>query len=112
MNIEEFREYCLSLPQSSEKMPFNAFFHNANSILVFYVNGKIFSLFDINKFDSCTLKCNPSEIGELQIKYMAIKKPYNLSPKHWISVRFNDDVCDGELKKMVKKSYDLVSASL
>lgn len=34
MNIEEFREYCLSLPDASEKMPFGAF-RWAKDILAF-----------------------------------------------------------------------------
>jgi hypothetical protein len=53
MNVEDFRNFCLSLPDSSEKMPFQAF-KAAQSILAFYVGGKIFCYFDIEKFDSCT----------------------------------------------------------
>ena len=41
MNVEDFRNFCLSLPDSSEKMPFQAF-KAAQSILAFYVGGKIF----------------------------------------------------------------------
>lgn len=107
MNIEEFREFCLSLPYSSEKMPFQAF-RAARSILAFYVGGKIFCFFDIDKFDVCTIKCNPDLIDELKAKYMAVSTPYNMSRKYWISIRFNKDMPDNEIKYWTKKSYETI----
>lgn len=108
MNVEEFREFCLSLPGSSEKMPFQAF-RAAQSILAFYVGGRIFCFFDVDRFDACTVKCNPDQIDELKARYMAVGTPYNMSPKHWISIRFNNDMTDDEIKQWVKKSYNIVS---
>lgn len=107
MNIEDFREFCLSLPDSCEKMPFQAF-RAAQSILAFYVRGKIFCFFDIDKFDACTLKCNPDLIDELKARYNAVDAPYNMSPRYWISIRFNDDMSDMEIKRNVLKSYKLI----
>lgn len=108
MNAEEFREYCLSLPKTHERMPFEGFFHNSRSILVMYVMEKMFCFFDIDKFDACTIKCDPDKISELKEKYKAISKPFNLSQKYWISVRFDDDVPDKLLKELVRESYNLV----
>lgn len=107
MNIEEFREYCLSLPGSSEKMPFQAF-RAAQSILAFYVSGKIFCFFDIDTFDACTIKCKPDMVDELKARYMAVSTPYNMSRKYWISIRFNEDMPDNEIKYWIKKSYELL----
>lgn len=112
MDIEHFRDYCLSFEDTSEKMPFQGFFRNSKSILVFYVNGKMFCLFDIDSFESVTIKCNSAEIEELKEKYNAIGKPFNLSHKHWISVRFNEDLSDARIKLMVRNSYNLVVSSL
>ncbi len=53
MNIEHFREFCLSLPGTSEGMPFD------NVTLVFKVMGKLFALTDIESFESFNLKCDP-----------------------------------------------------
>lgn len=40
MNIEKFREYCLSLGDDvTEKTPFGKFARKYESILVFYVRG-------------------------------------------------------------------------
>lgn len=108
MNIEEFREFCLSLPGSSEKMPFQAF-RAAQSILAFYVEGKIFCFFDIDAFKACTIKCAPDIIDELKALYNAVGAPYNMSSRHWISIRFNDDMLDEEIKYWTRKSYDIVS---
>lgn len=47
MDIEEFRMYCLSMPNSYEGMPFNGFFRNSRSILVFYIDKKMFCMVDI-----------------------------------------------------------------
>ncbi|WP_183559585.1 MmcQ/YjbR family DNA-binding protein [Mucilaginibacter sp. SP1R1] len=88
MNVEEFRDFCLSFPDTREGMPFEGFFKNAQAILVFYVGKKMFCLFDLNKFDRCTLKCDPNLIDELR-EHEGINKPFNLSPKHWISVDLN-----------------------
>lgn len=107
MNIEEFREFCLSLPGSSEKMPFQAF-RAAQSILAFYVGGKIFCFFDIDKFDTCTIKCAPDMIDELKARYNAVGAPYNMTPRYWISIRFNDDMPDEEIKLHVQESYKLL----
>ncbi len=109
MDIEQFREFCLSLPGSSEKMPFQAF-RAAQSVLAFYVGGRIFCFFDIDRFDACTIKCDPEQIDELKARYMAVDAPYNMSHKHWISVRFNDDMPDGEIEALVRRSHDLVAA--
>lgn len=107
MNVEEFRDYCLSLPQSSEKMPFQAF-NGAKSILAFYVEGKIFCFFDIDKFESCTLKCDSDIIDELKADYAAVGEPYNMNRRSWISIRFNDDMPDRKIEELVADSYDLV----
>ncbi len=107
MDIEDFRAFCLSLPESSERMPFQAF-KSARSILAFYIGGKIFCFFDIDRFESCTVKCEPARIDELKIRYHAVGDPYNMSRRHWIGIRFNDDMPDRKIKQLVRDSYDLV----
>ena len=55
MDIQFFREYCLSKPGASEHLPFD------NRTLVFKVLGKIFALCDIEEFDGANLK----SVGEI-----------------------------------------------
>ena len=47
MNLEEFREYCLSLGEVEEKLPF-AKMPGGDSVLVFYVSGHTFCYCDLN----------------------------------------------------------------
>ena len=68
----------------------------------------MFCLVDVDKFDYCTLKCDPQIIEELK-EHKGINKPFNLSPKHWISVSLNGDVSQEILKDLVTKSYKLVA---
>jgi predicted DNA-binding protein (MmcQ/YjbR family) len=112
MNIEMFRDTCLMLPNTREGMPFEGFFHRSKSILVFYVEDKMFCLFDIDRFESCTIKCSPEHIEELKDKYRAVGNPFNLSPKYWISIQFNADMPTELLMGLVKSSYLLVVESL
>lgn len=111
MNVEEFRDFCLSFPNTKEGMPFEGFFRNSKSILVFYVGEKIFCLFDLDKFDRCTLKCDPKLIDELR-EHKGIDKPFNLSQKHWISVALNGDVSGELIKDLVANSYNLVAEGI
>jgi hypothetical protein len=74
MNIEEFREYCLSFKGVHEKMPFpNVPDQYSRDVLCFYVADKWFCFVNIEIFDFCCIKCNPDESGELQTEYAGIK---------------------------------------
>ena len=55
MNIEDYREYCLSLGEDiEEKLPFQKF-KSGEGVLVFYVAGHMFSFFDCNDFSVISL---------------------------------------------------------
>ena len=113
MNIEEFREYCLSFKGVHEKMPFpNVPDQYSRDVLCFYVADKWFCFVNIEIFDFCCFKCNPDESGELQTEYAGIKPGWHMNKKYWISVYFNQDVSDDKIKELVNKSYDIVVKSL
>nr|WP_294861956.1 MmcQ/YjbR family DNA-binding protein [uncultured Fluviicola sp.] len=112
MNVEEFRDFCLSFKGAHEGMPFEGFFHNSRSILVMYVKKKMFCFFDLDKFDSCTIKSDSEKINSLKNEYSSIEKPFNLSPKYWINVGLNGDVSNKMLKSLVADSYQLVVEGL
>lgn len=113
MNVEDFREYCLSLRGAHNKLAFE----KSNSeydkdILVFSVAEKWFAFVNIEVFDFCNLKCDPEESEKLQSKYEEITPGYHMNKKHWISVKFNGKVPDALIKELVKKSYELVVGTL
>ena len=97
MNIEEFREYCLSFKGVHEKMPFpNVPDQYSRDVLCFYVADKWFCFVNIEIFDFCCIKCNPDESGELQTEYAGIKPGWHMN----------------KIKELVSKSYDIVVKSL
>ena len=113
MNIEDFREYCLSFKGVHEKMPFpNVPDKYSRDVLCFYVADKWFCFVNIEIFDFCCIKCNPDESGELQTEYAGIRPGWHMNKKYWISVYFNQDVPDEKIKELISNSYDIVVKSL
>ena len=109
MNIEDYREFCLSLGDDvEEKLPFTAF-HYASGVLVFYVHGHMFSFFDCDHFSVITLKCQPERIDELRAAHDCIVKPFNMSPKHWLGIETNT-APDDLLQELTRNSYQIVKA--
>jgi len=109
MNIEDYREFCLSLGDDvEEKLPFTAFQY-ASAVLVFYVHGHMFSFFDCDDFRVITLKCQPERIDELRATHDSIVKPFNLSPKHWLGIDPNT-APDDLLRELTRNSYAIVKA--
>lgn len=106
MNIEEYREYCLSKRGVTEDFPFD------NVTLVFKVAGKMFALADIEGFTSVNLKCDPERAIELRETYSAVQPGYHMSKKHWNTVSIEGDVPDALFFELIDHSYDLVVASL
>lgn len=106
MNLEDFREFCLNLANTSEDFPFD------NKTLVFKVHGKMFALLDIEAFESVNLKCDPEKAIELREQYHGIEAGFHMSKKHWNTVQLNSDVDDQRLLELTRHSYDLVFAKL
>ena len=113
MNIEEFREYCLSLNGVYEKMPFtNVPDKYSRDVLCFYVGSKWFCFVNIEVFDFCFINCDPNESGVLLARYSVIKTCCHKNKKFCFSVYFNQDVPDNKIKELIKQSYDIVYQSL
>ena len=109
MNIEDYRNYCLSLGGDvEEKFPFTAFRY-AGNVLVFYVCGHMFAFFDCDNFTVITLKCQPDRIGDLKERYSCIGNPFNESPKYWIGVD-PDTASDALLRELTRNSYEIVKS--
>jgi predicted DNA-binding protein (MmcQ/YjbR family) len=106
MNIESFREYCLSLEGVTEKFPFD------ETTLVFYVMGKMFCLTDIDAFEMINVKCDPDYAIELRERYPAVLPGYHMNKKHWNSLIMDGTLPGSLVRQWVKDSYDLVVAAL
>ena len=111
MNIEDYRNYSLSLGEDiEEKLPFQKF-KSGEGVLVFYVMGHMFSFFDCNDFSVISLKCQPERIEDLKAQYDCIGNPYNESPKHWIGIN-PKTAPDDLLQELTRNSYEIVKEEL
>ncbi|NND95394.1 MAG: MmcQ/YjbR family DNA-binding protein [Flavobacteriales bacterium] len=106
MNIEEYREYCLSKPGTTEHMPFD------DNVLVFKVGNKMFALTGLNDFEYINLKCEPDIALELRAQYPSVRPGYHMSKVHWNSVYLHDGLQDGFVYELIDKSYYLILSSL
>lgn len=97
MNIEEFREYCMSMDGVTEKTPFGKFARRYESILVFYVLDHMFCFADMDHFYSVTLKAEPGKIEALRASRTSVSDPLNSSLRHWIQLDLGGDVSDSEV---------------
>lgn len=106
MNIEELRDFCLSLNGAEEKMPFG------DRTLVFSVKNKIFCLTDITSFEFINLKCDPYQAIILREEYQEVIPGYHMNKKHWNSVKIIGTLSNNQIKKWIVNSYNLVVAGL
>lgn len=110
MNIERFREYCLSFEGVTEKTPFGKFAARFDSVLVFYVCGHMFCMVDMDNFYYAVVKNTPEKIAELHEIRSSVERQRNMSAKYWAQLNFNGDIPDSEILDLVKQSYEIVKA--
>jgi predicted DNA-binding protein (MmcQ/YjbR family) len=106
MNIEELREYCLSLKGAAEDFPFD------ETTLVFKVGGKMFCLTDLEGLLAISVKNEPEKNIELREEYPAVKPGYHMNKKYWNTIELNGTIPDDMIKNLIDESYDLVTMSL
>ena len=108
MNLEELREYCLSLPHTTEDMPFD------EDILVFRICNRIFALTSLESVPlRVSLKCDPERAMELREQYPdKIVAGYHLNKKHWNTVRIDGSLPDSLIEEWITDSYNLVVMGL
>ncbi|MDE6485163.1 MAG: MmcQ/YjbR family DNA-binding protein [Duncaniella sp.] len=107
MNIEEVREYGLSLPYATERLPFGP------DTLSLEIGGRIFCLMTLaGEWDFYNLKVDPDYSTELQERYSGIRPGYHMNKRHWISVDYCGDVPDSLQRRLIEHSYRQALAKL
>jgi len=107
MHIEALRDFCLSLPHTTEDLPFD------DRTLVFRVGNKIFLLTDVEESWEFNVKCDPEKAVDLRERHPdAIRPGYHMNKKHWNTVRTDHGLDDKLLRELIRHSYDLIFASL
>jgi predicted DNA-binding protein (MmcQ/YjbR family) len=139
MNIEQVREYTLSLFGVTEDQPFG------DDIITFRLEGKIFvclwlggGKYDMNVFvkpndqsQTCldfgmarkgrtqfkdgeprlALKLSPERNEELRAQFSAVTPAYHWNKKHWSDVYY-EHLDDIQVEEWIKESYQLVASKL
>jgi predicted DNA-binding protein (MmcQ/YjbR family) len=105
MNVEDFRNLCLSKKGVTEEFPFD------EVTLVFKVMGKMFALVPLERIPSqVNLKCDPERAIELREQYDGIVMPaYHMSKIHWNTMYF-EQLPAKLIIELTDHSYELVVA--
>lgn len=103
MDIEMFREYCLSLPATTEEVKWG-------DCLCFMIEKKIYVIYTLDA-GTLALKCNPEEFEEL-IARDGIQQAWHLAKGQWIGLTDLDVLPVPELKKRIAESRGLVLGKL
>jgi predicted DNA-binding protein (MmcQ/YjbR family) len=107
MDIEEYRDFCLSLRGAGESTPFD------DDTLVFKVGGKMFSYASISDFRWFNVKCDPALAIELREKYPDDILPgYHASKVHWNTVVVDGNLSAAFMRDQIRASYDLIVSKL
>lgn len=103
MNIEDFREYCLSKALVTEEFPFGP------EYLVYKVAGKMFALTNLEDAGlTVNLKCEPTRAENLREEFEEIKPGYHMNKKHWNTVDFEGSLSEDFIRSLIDHSYEMV----
>ncbi len=107
MDIEQVRQFCLSLKAVTEDMPFG------EGTLVFRVMNKIFLLMSVDLEEArFNAKCDPELAIELREQYSDIIPGYHMSKVHWNTIYCQRGLSNQIIKAQIENSYKIIVQSL
>lgn len=106
MDIEAIREYCLSLPLTTEDMAFG------EECLLFRVCDKIFACLNLVETDYFTLKCDPDLALELRERYPEIEPAWHWNKRYWNQHKLSGDLTRELMESLIRHSYSEVVKKL
>jgi predicted DNA-binding protein (MmcQ/YjbR family) len=105
MSIDWLREFCLSLPHTTEQVQWE-------DDLVFKVGGKMYAVVMLEPGTHwLSLKCSDEEFVELVERPGVIPAPY-LARAHWIALESENAIPHSELQQLLTRAHALVFAKL
>lgn len=113
MNIEQVREYTLSLFGVTEDQPFG------DDNITFRLEGKIFMCLSLGGDEyeirdsepRLALKLSPERNEELRAQFPAVTPAFHWNKKHWSDVYY-EQLDDTQIEEWIKESYRLVASKL
>lgn len=102
MNIEEIRDFCLSLPYATEDMAFG------EDHLLFRINKKIFLCINLLQNRIFSAKCDPEYALELREHYPDIQPAWHWNKKYWNQVDYTGSLTQQQICSLIIHSYNEV----
>ena len=109
MNVEELRNYCLSLKAVKENMPWKE--PQYNMLVTFSVGCKWFCLLDPDK-KFIDVKSDPEKIQDFLAHYNGAFPAWHMNKEHWIGITLDSDVPDSLIKELLEDGYKAVVSNL
>lgn len=112
MDHKTVEDYVLSMPNTKLEYPFG------EDVAVYKVGdpsnhsgqAKMFALIAEGKEPvRISLKCDPELAKTLREKYTEVMEGYHLNKKHWNTIVLSGQLSWGEVRALIRHSYDLVS---
>ncbi len=105
MDTSWVRDYCLSLPHTTEKIQWQ-------DDLVFKVGGKMYAVVALEPGDHwLSFKCTDEEFADLVERPGILPAPY-MARAHWVSLETEDALPHAEIKRLLSQARDLIFAKL
>ena len=106
MDIQEIREYCLSLPCTSEDMAFGP------ELLLLRVHGRIFACLGIDRPDYFVLNCQPDYALDLRDSHEEITPAWHWNKKYWNQLSLRGNLTGELIRSLIRHSYSEVVKKL
>jgi len=106
MNIEDVRQYALTMPGATEDMPYGP------DWLIFRIEGKIFLHIWLESPEpTCAVKLEPDFGQELRERYDGVRPAYHLNKVHWSDL-YLELIDEQQVEEWIRRSYLLVRSKL
>ncbi len=105
MDVEELRDYCLSLKGTRENMPWTE--PKYSMLCTFTVGGKWFCLVDLEK-KFIDVKCTPENVVEMQSRFQGAFPAWHMNKEHWLGVKLESDVPADIIRYLLSDGYRLI----
>lgn len=105
MNVDWIRRNCMALPHTTETVQWG-------DNLVFKVGGKVYAVAALEPAAvALSFKCTAEDFAELTERPGIIQAPY-FAKGQWVALQSEDALTAAELKRLLKRAYELVFAKL
>ena len=106
MDIESIRDYCLSLPLTSEDTAFG------EDYLLFRVCDKIFACYGFKLEDYFVVKCDPDYALDLRDRHDEITPAWHWNKRYWNQICLHGHLSDETIISLIRHSYSEVVKKL